>query len=475
MLQKTTKHYIPIILAVLALLILPSPIRGAAVPSDMALTLPVDWDPVKIAKEETSTLQKMVRQLEKDLSLSVTVTGHTDTLGVEQENFAIGFFYASRIADHLVARFGFPRDRLLVDSKGETAPVAPAGSFESQAPNRRVVVSIGDPRAEKVPVQETRKVRGKHILILEPAPGTVDRAYQKVKAIVEGSSQTALLTVNGISSLIAVLNSRIDTEVVLERGENSIEVMAWDDTGAFGKDKVAVNYVPPPPEIEINTPRDGDIFDTTQSPVVDVTGKIEAQTTLSETFLFLNGAPRRIEVDEEGNFSQPVVLIRRNNRIRVEAVDIFGKTDTSEDITVTTINLSPKDVVVYLIWDQPGVDLDLHVYGPDDKHTYYAALDPPESSEAIPEGALDLDDKNGFGPEVFSMTGVSQGIYDIVARYHHSPESTAAQAQLTVVLYPTEPARRITRIFGPREMGPGAEEDWFVTRISLPEGAFLPE
>jgi uncharacterized protein YfaP (DUF2135 family) len=206
-----------------------------------------------------------------------------------------------------------------------------------------------------------------------------------------------------------------------------------------------------------------------------VTGKIEAQTTLAETFLFLNGAPRRIEVDEEGNFSQPVVLIRRNNRIRVEAMDIFGKTDTSEDITVTTINLSPKDVVVYLIWDQPGVDLDLHVYGPDDKHTYYAALDPPESSEAIPEGALDLDDKNGFGPEVFSMTGVSQGTYDIVARYHHSPESTAAQAQLTVVLYPTEPARRITRIFGPRKMGPGAEEDWFVTRISLPEGAFLPE
>jgi hypothetical protein len=303
----------------------------------------------------------------------------------------------------------------------------------------------------------------------------VDRAYQKVKAIVEGSSQTALLTINGISSLISVQDSRIDTEVVLERGENTIEVIAWDDSGAFGKDEVAVSYVPPPPEIEITSPRDGEIFDTTHSPVVEVSGKIEAETNLSETFLFLNGAPRRIAVDEQGNFSQHVVLIRRDNRIRVEAIDIYEKTDTSEDITVSTINLAPKDMVVYLSWDQPGVDLDLHVFGPDDQHTYFGALDPPESSEAIPEGALDLDDKDGFGPEVFSMTRVSQGLYDIIARYHHSPESAASLAQVTVVLYPTEPARRITRVFGPVEMGPGAEDEWWVTRISLPEGTFLTE
>ncbi|MDF1535539.1 MAG: OmpA family protein [bacterium] len=475
MFQKAPVHLILIIPVVLILLIQFSLVPAAAAPIQIALTLSADWDPDKVSMEEKSTLQQMVQQLKKDLSVTVTVTGHTDTFGIEQENFAIGFFYASRIADHLVDRFGFPRERLLVDSRGETTPVVSAGSFESQAPNRRVLVGIGDPAAAKVQTQAPRKVLGKNVLILEPAPGTVDRAYQKVKAIVEGSSQTALLTINGISSLIAVQESRIDTEVVLERGDNTIEVMAWDDSGAFGKDEVAVSYVPPPPEIRINTPRDGQVFDTTHSPVIGVTGKIEAQTTLSETFLFLNGAPHRIEVDEEGNFSQPVVLIRRNNRIRVEAVDIYGTTDTSEDITVSTINLAPKEMVVYLIWDQPGVDLDLHIYGPDDQHTYYGALDPPESSEAIPEGALDLDDKDGFGPEVFSMTRVSQGIYDIVARYHHSPESKAAQAQLTVVLYPTEPARRITRVFGPMEMGPGAVEDWFVARISLPEGAFLPD
>jgi hypothetical protein len=474
MLRKAARHPVLILLTALVLLI-QSPAIYGAVPSDISLTLPSDWDPDKVSVDEKSALRKMVTLLKKDLSATATITGHTDNLGMEEENYAIGFFYASRVAELLVEKFGFSRDRLQIKSVGETAPTVPAGSYQSQAPNRRVVVGIGDPAASNVKARETRKALGKNVLILEPAPGTVDRAYQKVKAIVEGSSQTALLTINGISSLVSVQDSRIDTEVVLERGENTIEVMAWDDSGSFGKDEVAVSYVPPPPEIEITSPRDGEIFDTTHSPVVEVSGKIEAETNLSETFLFLNGAPRRIAVDEQGNFSQPVVLIRRDNRIRVEAIDIYEKTDTSEDITVSTINLAPKDMVVYLSWDQPGIDLDLHVFGPDDQHTYYGALDPPESSEAIPEGALDLDDKDGFGPEVFSMTRVSQGLYDIIARYHHSPESTASLAQVTVVLYPTEPARRITRVFGPVEMGPGADDEWWVTRISLPEGTFIAE
>ena len=473
MLSRSAKYSLPILLSVLMVLTLSVGRSLAAGPEyELILTVGVAWDAAGTTDREKAFFNRVKQLIKKDLSLSVAVIGHTDTLGSQDENMAIGFHYASRIANQLADTLHFPYERFEIVSRGESEPVVTSGSFEKQAENRRVVIKLATPTSARVAKQLPAKKPGKNILILEPVSGTVDRAYQRVRAIVEGGSQTALLTINGISSLITVQNSRIDTEIVLERGDNTIEVMAWDDSGSFGRDSVEVNYISPPPEIEIHKPLDGDLFDTTHSLVVEVSGKIKAQTQLAETFLFLNGAPRRIEVDEQGSFSQPVVLIRKTNRIKIEALDIYGKTDTSEDITVNTVNLAPKDIVVYLTWDQPEVDMDLHILGPNGEHTYYAALDPVESSEAIPQGALDLDDKNGFGPEVFSMSGDTHGQYTIEARYHHSQENVPSQAQITVVLYPAEPARRITRIFGPKELNPDKGRKWIVTNIDLPEGIF---
>jgi uncharacterized protein YfaP (DUF2135 family) len=473
MLPRFSKYSLPILLSalmVLSLVVGRSTAEGQEY--ELILTVGVDWDAAGTTDREKAFFSRVKQLIQKDLSLSVAVIGHTDTLGSNEENMAIGFYYASRISKQLADTLHFPYERLEILSRGESEPIVTSGDFKRQAENRRVVIRLATPSTARVARQLPAKKPGKNILILEPVSGTVDRAYQRVRAMVEGDSQTALLTVNGISSLITVQDSRIDTEIVLERGDNTIEVMAWDDSGSFGRDSVDVNYVSPPPEIEIHKPLDGDLFDTTQSLVVEVSGKIKAQTQLAETFLFLNGAPRRIEVDVQGNFSQPVVLIRKSNRLRIEALDIYGKTDTSEDITVNTVNLAPKDIVVYLTWDQPGVDLDLHIRGPNGEHTYYAALDRVESSEAIPQGALDLDDKNGFGPEVFSMFGDTTGLYTIEAHYHHSQDNIPSQAQITVVLYPAEPARRITRIFGPRELNPDKGREWIVTEIDLPEGIF---
>ncbi|MDF1527097.1 MAG: OmpA family protein [bacterium] len=473
MLSRSAKYSLPILLSALVILTFSVGRSLADGPDyELILTVGVAWDAAGTTEREKAFLDRIKQLIKKDPTLTVAVIGHTDTLGSENENMAIGFYYASRIADQLADTLQFPYERIEIISRGESEPVVTPGSFDKQVENRRVVIRLATTTSIKVAKQPPAKTQGKKILILEPVSGTVDRAYQRVRAIVEGGSQTALLTINGISSLITVQNSRIDTEIVLERGNNTLEVIAWDDSGSFGRDSVEVNYISPPPEIKIHKPLDGDLFDTIHSLVVEVSGKIKAQTQLAETFLFLNGAPRRIEVDEQGNFSQPVVLIRKTNRIKIEALDIYGKTDTSEDITVSTINLAPKDIVVYLTWDQPGVDMDLHILGPDGEHTYYAALDPVESSEAIPQGALDLDDKNGFGPEVFSMSGDTHGQYTIEARYHHSQDNVPSQAQVTVVLYPAEPARRITRIFGPKELNSDKDRNWIVTEIDLPEGIF---
>ncbi|UCF30630.1 MAG: OmpA family protein [bacterium] len=439
----------------------------------MYLTLTPFWRYSSATPDEKAALSRLKSLLEKDLSLTVTVTGHTDTIGSPDQNLAIGHHYAREIVLELIRENVLPATRMRVETEGESSPVVAHGGFLDQAPNRRVVLSLATPQTKAVQPAAPVDTGSRRVLILEPSSGTVNRAFQKVRAIVESGSATALVTVNGISSLVAVQNSRIESEAVLNKGENSIEVMAWDGRGNSGRDQVTVTYLPPPPEVELFRPRDGDVFNTTTSPVIEVAGRIQSAIPLKEAYLFLNDSPRRIDIDRGGSFSQPVVLLRDRNEIKVEVLDIFGKSATSPNISVKTINMAPKDLVVYLTWDKAGVDLDLHVWGPDRRHTYYGALDPYESDEAIPGGGLDLDDQDGFGPEIFSLLEGLAGTYTIGARYHHSRTGEPCQAKITMVFHPADPARRITRVFGPVTMSPGAGSEWTATRFSLPEGVFV--
>lgn len=437
------------------------------------LILPAGWSASDASDEVRNHILSIGVDLDKDPTLQVRVTGHTDTFGSSGQNMAIGYYYAHSVAGQLESAFGFDPMRMIVDSAGEMEPRIKRGSSKQQEINRRVVISVSRQGSETVQAVPVPPVPDKRVLILEPSSGTVTRAYQRVKAVVEGDSTTALLTVNGVSSLIAVQDARVESEVVLNNGENVIELMAWDRSGQFGRDSVAVTYIPPPPQVELFHPRDGDVFNTTLSPVVKVRGRVLSTSPLKETFLFLNGSPRRINVSPGGNFNQSVVLIQEINTMKIEALDLFGKTTTSPEITVGTENMSPREMVVFLTWDKPDIDLDLHIWGPERKHTFYGALDPYESSQAIPGGALDLDDRDGFGPEVFSFADGLEGIYTIGARYHHSSDGEECQAQITVVLHPAEPARRITRIFGPYTLSPGDGENWTAARLSMPEGSFI--
>jgi len=442
---------------------------------DRDLELPFGWAASEASDSVRSRLMGMRKDLEKDPTLHVRVTGHTDTFGSSRENLAIGYYYAQTVARQLESTFGFDRTRIIIVSAGETEPQIRHGSSKDQSANRRVVIALDKPGFEVIEPVPEMDSPDKRVLIMEPSPGNVNRAYQRVKAIVEGDSSTALLTVNGVSSLIAVQDARIESEVVLNNGENIIEIMAWNRSGQFGRDSVTVFYIPPPPQVELFHPKDGDSFNTTLSPVVKVRGRVLSTSPLKETFLFLNGSPRRINVTPGGNFNQSIVLIREINIMKIEALDLFGKTATSPEISVRTVNMSPKEMVIFLTWDKPDIDLDLHIRGPERKHTFYGALDPYESNQAIPGGALDLDDRDGFGPEVFSFADGLEGVYTVGARYHHSLDGEPCQAQITVVLHPAEPARRITRIFGPYTLAPGNKESWTAARISMPDGTFLTQ
>ena len=90
------------------------------------------------------------RQLLADLArlinrtrADVSIVGHTDDVGSDDDNLALSKERAAAVADFLVSQ-QVDRARLLVSGQGESEPVASNDTGEGRDRNRRVVITIGD-------------------------------------------------------------------------------------------------------------------------------------------------------------------------------------------------------------------------------------------------------------------------------------------------------------------------------------------
>lgn len=70
----------------------------------------------------------------------VTLVGHSDSQGSEQANYKIGLERAQNVKKYLVDRHNINPDRITVESKGETQPIADNNTAAGRAKNRRVEV-----------------------------------------------------------------------------------------------------------------------------------------------------------------------------------------------------------------------------------------------------------------------------------------------------------------------------------------------
>ncbi len=83
------------------------------------------------------TLLELQEALRGDPGLRLVLVGHTDAVGTPQYNLDLSRRRAQSVADWLVQQ-GIPRNRLGVDGKGLTQPIADNQSEEGRALNRRV-------------------------------------------------------------------------------------------------------------------------------------------------------------------------------------------------------------------------------------------------------------------------------------------------------------------------------------------------
>ena len=319
---------------------------------------------------------------------------------------------------------------------------------------------------------------GPKVNITSPGPGETRLIAQEVRGTISDQKvRKAILTVNGESKVISVENGAFEAVVAIREGRSTVSITAFDADGNVGKDSVSLEYKDPgmADPVNIMAPKDGQVFDVSDANTMTVRGSVPDRE-VKRAKLILNGSPMNVVVSR-GYFEQKVALLSEQVSFMVEAVLTSGAISKSGLVTVNTVNVKPRDIMVILSWDKPHADMDLHIFGPTGGHNYFKAADQYASKDAIAGGQIEQDAKSNFGPEIFTQGHADKGVYTIKSNYYYSGGDGNSRSTVTVVLYGDNPSRRIVRVFGPHMQADTktGEDMWLVTKLKMPEGIFLEE
>lgn len=144
-------------------------------------------------------------------------------------------------------------------------------------------------------------------------------------------------------------------------------------------------------------------------------------------------ATRRRVTQREFNYNAPLNISALPNvqSGRTHALTINATTDNGQSVPLYTgrLRIRPNAMRVVLTWDKNDTDVDLHVRDSLGNESWYGNLC------GIPNGCLDHDDVNGFGPETFSLTSFAPNVtYTVFLHYFsdHGNGPTTANVRVYV-------------------------------------------
>src|SRR5690606_9666383 len=100
-----------------------------------------DFDKSTLKPEGRQVLDQVAAQVSSINLETLIATGHTDSIGTEQYNQGLSERRANSVKEYLVSK-GVDPNRIYVEGKGETQPVASNATREGRAQNRRVEIEI---------------------------------------------------------------------------------------------------------------------------------------------------------------------------------------------------------------------------------------------------------------------------------------------------------------------------------------------
>jgi len=103
----------------------------------IVLYINFDFNKATLKPDSKPTLAQVVKLLQDNPGFSISVNGHTDSVGTHDYNVDLSKRRAAAVVDALVAAH-IPRSRLTSDGFGPDQPIAPNATEKGRALNRRV-------------------------------------------------------------------------------------------------------------------------------------------------------------------------------------------------------------------------------------------------------------------------------------------------------------------------------------------------
>ena len=106
------------------------------------------FDSAELSAASKATLDDAVarltpyKELIRNQTTSITITGHTDSSGPEAYNQGLSERRANAVADYMANSLGVDRTRMTVSGMGEANPVADNSTREGRMKNRRVEIDV---------------------------------------------------------------------------------------------------------------------------------------------------------------------------------------------------------------------------------------------------------------------------------------------------------------------------------------------
>ncbi|SHN26979.1 WD40-like Beta Propeller Repeat [Cyclobacterium lianum] len=100
-----------------------------------------DFDESSLRPSSVSSLNRLVKFLEKHPAVSILIAGHTDNVGSDAYNINLSRKRAEEVKKFLIGS-GISLDRIATAGKGSSSPIRPNDTEENRAYNRRIEVVI---------------------------------------------------------------------------------------------------------------------------------------------------------------------------------------------------------------------------------------------------------------------------------------------------------------------------------------------
>jgi len=115
----------------------PPPIAKVSLTTDTSF----GFDQSSLRPDDINRLKKLHAEIQNAKVDSILATGHTDSIGKASYNKKLSIRRAQAVKDYLV-KLGIPSERIFIDGKGATQPVASNKTSQGRARNRRVDVEV---------------------------------------------------------------------------------------------------------------------------------------------------------------------------------------------------------------------------------------------------------------------------------------------------------------------------------------------